>query len=108
MKKRIFILVLTLVLVCSLVSCGGGGSKETLVGAWSPAESSTAPSGFPDSFVLYEDHTGVMEGVRINWSTHENDLTITWLLGSHTLQYELHRSTLTLTKNDVSVEYVKS
>jgi uncharacterized lipoprotein YehR (DUF1307 family) len=110
MKKTLAVL-LALMLMFSLVACGGGGSS--LVGKWVPEEGQDISGDFiEERMELSKDGTGIGDGMSLKWKAEKDRLTFNLdLLGfglALAYDYEISGDTLTLTNDDgESVTYKK-
>lgn len=90
--KKVVSLALAIVIALSLCACSSSANK--LVGNWVCEESC---SGYPDQMTLYEDGTGVLEGVGCSWTAENGVLTIlVGYLGTWTYEYEIDGAVLYL------------
>lgn len=106
-KRNIAMIVAAIVIIIFIVVIISGHSP--LVGRWEPKSGSSAPSGFPDYFELFNNGTGELEGVGIMWVAEGGRLKIDaggWI-GSFTYDYKLSGNKLILVSNDTSVKYIK-
>lgn len=107
MTKKMGALFLIVALILLMIAgCNSGENKY--VGAWVPVESATAPSGFPDKMVLRDDYTGSVDGISVNWATHDGGFSITASnYGTTAYSAQFDGDNLILTLKSKSVEYCK-
>jgi hypothetical protein len=85
---------LVLTLATGLAGCGGGGG---LAGKW---ESLNVGE---DSFELFKDGTGSIDGATITWKTENSRLIVSTFVETTTYGYKVEGPKLTLTDEDGEV-----
>ena len=89
-KMKVIAVLMSIIIVTILTSCSASPKLE---GAWIAEESLYE---YPYQMQLNDDGTATIDGVSFNWSTQDDTIIFSWMLGTHEYEYRFEGSNLYL------------
>lgn len=91
MKKiKVVTMLMSIIIITIITACSASPKLE---GAWIAEENL---NGYPYQMQLNDDGTAIVDGISANWSTQENTIIFSWMLGTHEYEYHFEGSNLYL------------